>query len=87
MRDAAFSLPLLVEVLHHRASTEGDVRAYSFLRDDGTRDVITNAQLDHRARSIGHHLHELGLSGQCVVLLYPPGLEFIAAFLGCLYAG
>jgi acyl-CoA synthetase (AMP-forming)/AMP-acid ligase II/acyl carrier protein len=28
-----------------------------------------------------------GLTGERALLLYPPGLEFIAAFFGCLYAG
>ncbi|MEO1693572.1 MAG: AMP-binding protein, partial [Cyanobacteria bacterium J06631_6] len=29
----------------------------------------------------------LNMMGERALLLYPPGLEFIAAFLGCLYAG
>ncbi len=29
----------------------------------------------------------MGLSGERALLLYPAGLEFIAAFFGCLYAG
>ena len=33
------------------------------------------------------HLQSLGLEGQRVLLLYPPGLDFVAGFYGCLYAG
>ena len=29
----------------------------------------------------------MGLAGQRALLLYPAGLDFIAAFFGCLYAG
>jgi len=29
----------------------------------------------------------MGFAGQCVLLVYPPGLDFITAFFGCLYAG
>ena len=32
-------------------------------------------------------MQDLGLSGQRALLLYPPGLEFVEAFCGCLYAG
>jgi 8-amino-7-oxononanoate synthase len=43
--------------------------------------------LDRQARAIGAWLQSLGLSGERALLLYPPGLEFISAFFGCLYAG
>ena len=39
------------------------------------------------ARAIGSLLEQLGASGECILLLYPPGLDFIAAFFGCLYGG
>ncbi len=32
-------------------------------------------------------LQSRGLKGQRVLLLYPPGLDFVAGFYGCLYAG
>ncbi|MFJ6432809.1 amino acid adenylation domain-containing protein [Streptomyces sp. NPDC091416] len=48
---------------------------------------LTYAQLDSRARAIGVHLEELGLAGSRVLLLYPSGLDYVAAFFGCLYAG
>ena len=40
-----------------------------------------------QARAIGALLQSYGASGERVLLLYPTGLEFIAAFFGCLYAG
>jgi 8-amino-7-oxononanoate synthase len=48
---------------------------------------LTYAQLDRRARAIGACLQDMGFAGQCVLLVYPPGLDFITAFFGCLYAG
>ncbi len=48
---------------------------------------MTYAQLDRRARAIAACLQDLELAGQRVILAYPPGLEFIAAFFGVLYAG
>ncbi len=37
--------------------------------------------------AVAARLQGLGAAGECAVLLYPPGLEFVTAFLGCLYAG
>jgi acyl-CoA synthetase (AMP-forming)/AMP-acid ligase II len=43
--------------------------------------------LNRQARAIGALLQTYGARGERVLLLYPTGLEFIAAFFGCLYAG
>jgi 8-amino-7-oxononanoate synthase len=48
---------------------------------------LTYAQLDRRARAIAARLQDMDFAGQCVLLVYPPGLDFITAFFGCLYAG
>ncbi|MHA7236506.1 AMP-binding protein, partial [Burkholderia pseudomallei] len=45
------------------------------------------AQLDARARSIAAWLSACGAARRPVLLVYPEGLAFVAAFLGCLYAG
>ena len=81
--------PSLVEMLRHRAATAGDTIAYTFLVDgEHEGDAITYGQLDRRARAIAATLQGRGLeAGSRALLLYPPGLDFIAAFFGCLYAG
>jgi amino acid adenylation domain-containing protein/thioester reductase-like protein len=43
--------------------------------------------LDQRARAIGSWLESFGATGERALLLYPPGLDYIASFFGCLYAG
>ena len=48
---------------------------------------LTYAELDCQARAIGAHLQSLGVTGGRALLLYPPGIAYIAAFFGCLYAG
>ncbi len=56
--------------------------------DDQSRQAsITYAQLDRRARAIAVSLQDMGVAGQRVVLAYPSGLGFIAAYFGALYAG
>ena len=37
--------------------------------------------------AIGGELQGLMPPGECELLFFPPGLDFVAAFLGCLYAG
>ncbi|WP_217711253.1 fatty acyl-AMP ligase [Actinomadura sp. NAK00032] len=44
------------------------------------------AELDRKARALARRLEARGLRDRAVLLLYPEGLEFISAFLGCLYA-
>ena len=78
----------LVEVLRHRASGQPDRRAYAFLENgDGERDAVTYRELDEAARGIAARIQGFGAFGERAFLLYPPGLEFIKAFFGCLYAG
>ncbi len=47
----------------------------------------TYADLDRHARQIGVWLSQHAEVGDRALLVYQPGLEFSAAFFGCLYAG
>jgi acyl-CoA synthetase (AMP-forming)/AMP-acid ligase II/acyl carrier protein len=78
----------LVELLRWQTERQPQQRAYTFLVDGETEAIdLTYAELDQQARAIGAWLQQMGAVGQRVILIYPPGLEFIAAFFGCLYAG
>ncbi len=78
----------LVAMVRGRAAADPHRRLYTFLADGEREDeTLTAAELDRRARAIGAALQQAGLAGQRALLLYPPGLEFVAAFLGCLYGG
>ena len=78
----------LVELVQHRAAYQPDEIAFTYLVDGEDEQIhLTNAELDREARAIGGWLESLGLAGGRALLLYPPGLEFITAFFGCLYAG
>src|SRR5688572_25178991 len=79
----------LVAMLRHRALDQQNCRAYTFLTDGETETAsLTYAQLDRRARAIAAALADRGASpGDRVILLYPPGLDFITAFFGAIYAG
>lgn len=78
----------LVDLLRDRASRMEDRLAFSFLRGDGTEEMCFTYQgLHNRAMAIGGELQTLMSPGERALLLFPPGLDFIAAFFGCLYAG
>ncbi|HEX7175425.1 MAG TPA: aminotransferase class III-fold pyridoxal phosphate-dependent enzyme, partial [Pyrinomonadaceae bacterium] len=78
----------LVELLRRRAGEQPERLAYTFLTDGGTEELrVTYGELDERARSVGAWLQSSGAVGERVLLLYPPGLDYVYAFFGCLYAG
>jgi acyl-CoA synthetase (AMP-forming)/AMP-acid ligase II len=83
-----FKPATLVDVLRHRAQHQPEQRAFAFLEDGEVESGhFTYADLDQRARAIAAALQSLRAAGERVLLLYPPGLEYVAAFFGCLYAG
>ncbi|MUL35995.1 fatty acyl-AMP ligase [Gloeocapsopsis dulcis] len=78
----------LVDLLEYRARKHPNQNACTFLQDGETEvGRLTYKDLDQQARAIAAKLQNLDTIGSRALLLYPPGLEFIAAFLGCLYAG
>lgn len=77
----------LVELLSLRADQQRHQRGFTFLTDEQAEEGVTYGELDRQARTIGAHLQRLKAAGERVLLLYPPGLAYIAAFFGCLYAG
>lgn len=78
----------LFSVLRRRARKQPHQQAFIYLLDGQTTEVVlTYAELDQRARAIAAQLQDMGLVGQRVLLAFPHGLDFIAAFFGCMYAG
>ena len=78
----------LTQALRLRASLSPERRAYTFLAD-GEEEAghLDYGELDERARAIAAALRQTVRRGDRALLLYPPGLDFVAAFFGCLYAG
>ncbi|MFL6335055.1 MAG: beta-ketoacyl synthase N-terminal-like domain-containing protein [Pyrinomonadaceae bacterium] len=86
--EAGFSPADLIELLRWRAAHQPEQRAYTFLSDGETEKAsLTYRELDRQARAIGAWLQSMKVTGERALLLYPPGLEYISAFFGCLYAG
>jgi len=78
----------LVSLLNTQARKLKTQIAYRFLGDgEFESDLISYEELDNKARAIASHLQKLkARPGDRALLLYPSGIEFIAAFFGCLYA-
>uniref|UniRef100_A0A672M6E0 Disco interacting C n=1 Tax=Sinocyclocheilus grahami TaxID=75366 RepID=A0A672M6E0_SINGR len=80
----------LSEVLQWRAQTTPDHVLFTLLSSRGTvLSSLTCLQLHKRAEKIAAMLMERGhlQDGDHVALVYPPGIDLVAAFYGCLYAG
>jgi acyl-CoA synthetase (AMP-forming)/AMP-acid ligase II len=78
----------LVDLVEERVADAPDATAYIFL-EDGERDArsLTRGALATRARAIAARLLDSAQPGDRVLLVLPPGLDYIAAFFGCLFAG
>ncbi|MEU4446757.1 fatty acyl-AMP ligase [Actinosynnema sp. NPDC050801] len=72
-------------VSRFRAHPRAD-RTVTYLADGRPAAELTHLELDRRARAVASWLTGSGMAGRPVLLLYPAGLDFLVAFLGCLYA-
>jgi len=89
-RTGSFSPPMttVVDRLRYRVDCQGPENAYTFLLDGENEELhLSYTELDRRARAIAARLQSLNMQGERALLLYTPGIEFVAAFYGCLYAG
>jgi thioester reductase-like protein len=80
----------IIDALAHWAAVQPDRCLYSFLDIDGReRDSYTYLAFHERTRHLAQHLSlQKGLlRGDRVLLVYPPGLELIAAFVACVRIG
>uniref|UniRef100_A0A7N4NP85 Disco interacting A n=1 Tax=Sarcophilus harrisii TaxID=9305 RepID=A0A7N4NP85_SARHA len=80
----------LADVLQWRAQTTPDHPLFLLLNAKGTvTSTATCIQLHKKAERVAAALTERGRLnvGDHVALVYPPGVDLIATFYGCLYAG
>ncbi|MDQ1835371.1 non-ribosomal peptide synthetase [Massilia scottii] len=78
----------IVDLVIQRAREDAEKRILVFL-DDGVTEAgtLTYARLHRDARALAATLQQTYPRGSRALLLYPPGLDFVVAFFGCLYAG
>lgn len=82
------NLRSLVALLARRAAERPDERPYVFISDRGAEEaVLTFRRLHECASALAARLTAAACPGDRAVLIFPPGLEFLVAFFGCLMAG
>ena len=87
MSSVAVHFETLMDALLYRAEHQPNDLAYLYLEDGESIELpITFGELDRRVRAFAAHLQTIVQPGDRALLLYPTGLEFIIAYLGCLYA-
>lgn len=78
----------MIDLLRRNAASSPDAVALTFLTDGETPSrTLTYAELEEKARAIAAYLQGWNVTGQRLLLLYPPGLDFVIAFFACLFAG
>jgi acyl transferase domain-containing protein/acyl-CoA synthetase (AMP-forming)/AMP-acid ligase II/acyl carrier protein len=76
----------LIELLLE-APQPSDLKLTYLRNGDEPGAVMTQAQLLERARGLAGWMTEQGYAGQRAMLVFPPGLEFVEAFMACMMAG
>ncbi|MDM9383462.1 fatty acyl-AMP ligase [Chlorogloeopsis sp. ULAP01] len=86
--NSEYDFSTFVDLLSHRAEKNSEQKVYTFLKSGETEaEKLTYGELHLQAQSIAASLQSLNISGERALLLFQPGLDFICAFFGCLYAG
>jgi acyl-CoA synthetase (AMP-forming)/AMP-acid ligase II len=81
------SFSSLVGLLAERARSQANDRACIFLNDRGSEEAaLTYAELSDAARTLAARLAKAAQPGDRALLVFPPGLEFMVAYFGCLIA-
>ena len=78
----------LIDLLRDRAVAQPDSTAFTFL-DGGEREgaSLTWAAIDFRSRALAAAIQARVLPGDRVLVMLAPGVDFVPAFFGVLYAG
>lgn len=76
------------EVIKNRVKNHPDHIVYRFL-EDGINEsgFFTYSELEKRSKALGAAMQSIGSKGDTVLLLFQPGLEYIASLFACFYTG
>ncbi|XP_033607342.1 disco-interacting protein 2 isoform X8 [Cryptotermes secundus] len=88
--DSARKFQFISEILRWRAQSTADHVIFTLLNSKGAvATMLSCSQLHKKAERVGNLLLEKGKinTGDHVALIFPPGIDLICAFYGCLYVG
>lgn len=81
----------IIDIIRWRAEKQSNKLAYQFndysCPSEVEENVLSYAELDRKSRHIAALLQDLNVYGKPVLIMYPPGLDYIVAYFGCLFAG
>src|SRR4051812_37578304 len=81
----------LISLIERNIANVGDSVAYRYLdftrSDAGQADEITWTRLGTRLRAIGARVQQVTARGDCVAVLAPQGLDYVAGFFAAIKAG
>lgn len=78
----------ITEVLRYWTERQPEKLLYRWLNDAGEAETTWSfATVDQKARAIAVALRQQAQPGDRALLLYAPSIDYVAAFIGCLYAG
>lgn len=88
MQQVSGATQTILDVLHLQAEENGRSPIYTFLQNgESEQDSWTFATLKKRVQAVAAFLQPYQVVGERILVCFPPGLDYIAAYLGCLYAG
>lgn len=78
----------LIELIEHRAKYQPDKIAYTHLKDrEGDIEEITYADFAEKVKQLAARLQKFDVSGERIVLMYPPGIDYTVAYFAVIFAG
>src|SRR5258705_5469943 len=89
-KGTGLTTPTLLDLMRQRAERYREKVAFDYCHyspggEEHSR--LTYHELDIKARAIASTLQRQGATGERVLILCPSGLDFVAGFFGCIYAG
>ena len=77
----------LIDCLQYWTERQPQEIAYYFTDGEDAEESLTYAAFTARVHAIAARLTKLSMAGERAILMYPPGLDFITGYFGCLAAG
>ena len=77
-----------VDVIKNRVKANPDHVVFRFLNDGiNESESFTYRQLETRSKALGAAMQQYALKEERVLLLFPPGLSYVASLFSCFYSG
>ena len=77
-----------IDVIKNRVKANPGHVVFRFLSDGiNENESLTYQQLETRSKALGAAVQKLAVKGERVLLLFPPGLSYVASLFACFYSG